>query len=519
MWALYALCLVFLLESAAAGAPRWLRLSWSATDETDTSMTVAWTDVDDSGGTVEYRPSGGTVSTVAAAAFDTGSPALETTYEAVLTELLPSTAYDYRVRSGDTWSEWKTFTTPPPVGSCDHIKFIVGGDGRGGEEFYDPGYVSRHWDNIAAYIKDERPDFVVYTGDLVHRGEEDQQWEEWFSVSELLTSEIPMLPVIGNHDDGPGEGDNQWYTRMFALPHSCAGEFDAEVDPDGNGIEEIWAMVVGNVLMVALSTERVDTAVQHAFLETTLTEWESRVDWKIVFFHRPLWSSGLTGNNDGNELDADNLIGIIDDYNVDFVLTGHDHDYERFHPARGGFGGRPRMVVPLPDDGGSSGIADGPIHVVSGGLGSFTNFGMFCRVEGCFVAHGNLNYMVLDIEGKRADVVVRDLGPILTLVDATMRPDPIDQFTVYKAASICDSEPDDDAEQYEAVEPVDIADMAGDDVSVDDGALEPAGDAATEVEDIDVSTDMTIPDEQPQDMPEEEGIEPGGAGGCNCSIP
>lgn len=206
-----------------------------------------------------------------------------------------------------------------------------------------------------------------------------------------------------------------------------------------------------------------------------------------MFFHRPLWLSGLTGNNEQDKLDADNLIGITDDYDVDFVICGHDHDYERFSPSRGGYGGRPRIVNPLPDDDGNSGIADGPIHVVSGGVGSFTNFAMLCRVEGCFVANGHLNYMVFNIEGDRADVIVRDFGLILTIPDAYLRPDPIDQFTVYKRSSVCDTTPDETAEKYDSPEPVDVADTAVDATVAEDAAFEPAEDV-TAVDDMDADT-------------------------------
>ena len=207
---------------------------------------------------------------------------------------------------------------------------------------------------------------MVHLGGLVYDGREFMQWEEWFTVSEFLISEIPFMPVLGHEDDGPltGEnpGDNKLFNMMFALPLSGAGQLDERVDPNGDGVEDFWSLVVGNVLVVGLSTEGIDPAVQHAFLRGTLDEWGARVEWKIVVFHRPLWSSGFHGSNDGDMLDAGNLIGIIDDYSVDFVIGGHDHHYERLHPSRGGYGGLPRAIHPLPDDGGNSGVAEVEKH-------------------------------------------------------------------------------------------------------------------------------------------------------------
>jgi predicted phosphodiesterase len=498
--------------AASAATPRWLRLSWSVPDATDTTMTVAWNDDDASGGTVEYRPRGSTTSsTAAASALVTGSGLLGTTYEATLNGLSPSSSYEYRVQSGGGWSDWKVFTTAPPLGRCDPFRIVIGGDGRGGEAFWDPGFVSRHWDNIAGYIKSEMPIMMVETGDIVYNGSEDQQWEEWFGISEFFTSEVPFMAVFGNHDDGPGDGDSQWYNKMYALPRSGAGLFDAAVDPEGDGIEDYWALVIGNVLFVVLTTEGVGPDIQLAFLEAVTVEWDWRVDWKIVMFHRPLWSSGAHGSNDGDTLDAGRLIALIDDYRFDFVLTGHDHDYERFHPSTGGYGGRPRVVTPLPDDGGNSGVAGGPIHVVSGGAGSFTNPLVGCREEGCFIANGHLNYMVFDFLGDRVDVTVRDLGTILTLADATMQPNPMDVFHVFKTGSVCDITPDEGPEEVDAVE---VPDTVVDDTVVDDaadGTVDPP---------TDVPGDTAI-DGGAEDAPQEAAEEPsakGGGRGCGCSL-
>lgn len=509
-WILLPLLFVFLTGSPSWGSPRWMRLSWTVPDAADTTMTVSWNDSDLGDGAVEYRPLGGTSATTAASAVDTGVSTLEVTYEATLSGLRSSAVYEYRVQSGGDWSDWKRFDTPPVAGSCDHVRIVVGGDGNGGDEEYDPGYTSRHWDDMAGYVKDESPLLMVHSGDLVYDGREHMQWEEWFTVSEFLTAEIPFMPVPGHQDDGPltghSPGDNKLFNMMFALPLSGAGELDERVDPNGDGVEDFWSVVVGNVLLVGLSTEGIDPAVQHAFLRGTLDEWGSSVEWKMVIFHRPLWSSGFHGSNDGDMLDAGSLIGIIDDYSVDFIIGGHDHHYERLHPSSGGYGGRPRAIHPLPDDGGNSGVADGTIHVVSGGLGSLADYLTAfpgCRTDGCFVAEGHMNYMVFDIEGYRADVVVRGGGGIQAytnvFTDAALELDPLDTFTVVKADSRCGSPPDDVPEEVDVPEPTDRADIP-DSADWDGEAPPDAPDAAS-------------------DVTGEDGDEgPGADNGCSCVV-
>lgn len=489
--------------SSAFPAPRWLRVSWTITESTDTTMTVSWNDDDAGGGTVTWRESGTTTeSSTAATVSDTGDARLDYVYEATITGLLPFTFYEYSVSSGGGTSEWKPFRTAPSIGSCQPFRLAAGGDGRGGEAFWDPGFVSRHWDNIAAEILAERPLAMLYGGDIVHEGEA-EQWQEWFSISELLTESVPVMPAIGNHDDGPGEGDGQWYNKMYALPRGGAGSLDTTVDPDGDGVEDMWAIVVGNALLVTLSTEGIDVDVQHAFLDSVLTAYRSRVDWVFLQIHRPLWSSGIGhGSNEDDTLRAADLITYIDDAPVDFVLAGHDHDYERFDPMRGGYGTRPHVINPLPPPGYNDGIPDGTVHIVTGGAGSFTNLIMSCREDGCRVPSPNLHYMVLDVEPLQVTATVHDMGPILTFADAWKRPAPIDTFTIRRATSVCDDvTPDEEPETVEP--PPDV---------VTDPGTEPAPDLPEE-------TPADVPVDTPADPTE---TDPGDDGpessGCGCAL-
>jgi hypothetical protein len=56
-------------------------------------------------------------------------------------------------------------------------------------------------------------------------------------------------------------------------------------------------------------------------------------DWKIVFFHHPLYSSG---NRHGSDLRLREVLEpLFLKNNVSLVLNGHDHFYERIKPQKG----------------------------------------------------------------------------------------------------------------------------------------------------------------------------------------
>jgi 3',5'-cyclic AMP phosphodiesterase CpdA len=56
-------------------------------------------------------------------------------------------------------------------------------------------------------------------------------------------------------------------------------------------------------------------------------------DWKIVYFHHPLYSSGGTHGSDMQL--REQLEPLFLKYGVDAVFSGHEHFYERIKPQKG----------------------------------------------------------------------------------------------------------------------------------------------------------------------------------------
>ncbi len=56
-------------------------------------------------------------------------------------------------------------------------------------------------------VASEKPDFVIFTGDMVRRGYREDQWQAWLEdipgrliIDGPVPRIIPLVPVIGNHD-------------------------------------------------------------------------------------------------------------------------------------------------------------------------------------------------------------------------------------------------------------------------------------------------------------------------------
>ena len=76
--------------------------------------------------------------------------------------------------------------------------------------------------------------------------------------------------------------------------------------------------------------------LQTIWLERTLREARENndIDMIVVFMHQCAMSTSLPGN--GSDLGIrQTWLPLFDKYEVDLVLSGHEHDYERSYPVRG----------------------------------------------------------------------------------------------------------------------------------------------------------------------------------------
>jgi len=91
--------------------------------------------------------------------------------------------------------------------------------------------------------------------------------------------------------------------------------------------------------------------LQTQWLERTLAEArrDPEVDMIVVFMHQCAMSTSLPGN--GSDLGIRRAwLPLFDHYEVDLVLSGHEHDYERTYPVRGyDAGAHGTVVSPNPD--------------------------------------------------------------------------------------------------------------------------------------------------------------------------
>jgi len=222
---------------------------------------------------------------------------------AELADLSPGTTYCYTLENERAMTAPTGFRTAPDPESTEPIRFLAFGDSGGGGA-----------DQSA--LRDQMYEFpfelMIHTGDLAYEDGTIGQLEDTvFGVYNELFKNLPFFPASGNHDYNTNRGAP--FRQVFALPN-----------------EERWySYDWGRIHFVALDTEE-DYATQMAWLEQDLATTDQ--PWKIVYLHRPPYSSGEHGSDTGLRA---KLAPVLERHGVQLVLAGHDHDYERMIPQNG----------------------------------------------------------------------------------------------------------------------------------------------------------------------------------------
>ncbi|MFC1653203.1 metallophosphoesterase [Planctomycetota bacterium] len=246
-------------------------------------------------------------------------------HEIRLSSLLPDTSYAYSVSSAATMSQTYTFHTAPRIPRS--FRFAAYGDSR--------SYPDSHQAVVQAII-DSAPELVLHTGDLVGYGDQRELWgPEFFEPAQQLMGHIPLVPVWGNHEYW--SYGRSWFSSYFSLPHN----------------EQWFAFGYGNVRFIGLDTNvsfLPGSVQQRWFKAHVQSPAYRRATWRVVYLHHP----PFTASTYGDDLDViQYLVPLFEQANVDMVVAGHSHAYERYQHEGVHYivtGGGGAYLVPLAED-------------------------------------------------------------------------------------------------------------------------------------------------------------------------
>jgi predicted phosphodiesterase len=181
------------------------------------------------------------------------------------------------------------------------VRFLVIGDtGTGDDAQYTTGK------QLALYRQKFPFTFAIMLGDNIYGGERPQDFDKKFikPYKPLLDANVQFYAALGNHDD-----PNQRFYKPFNM-----------------GGKRYQTFKKGNVRFYVLDSNYMDPD-QLKWLEKELAV--SGSDWKIPYFHHPLYTTAARGP----EIELRTILEpLFIKYGVDVVMSGHEHIYERIKP-------------------------------------------------------------------------------------------------------------------------------------------------------------------------------------------
>src|ERR687890_1435948 len=160
-------------------------------------------------------------------------------------------------------------------------------------------------------ILDKVPEIVLGLGDYSY----DDSADCWFDVVNPIDDRMKIQ--IGNHDHRE-VGKLPKYMNHFGLT------------------EQYYSFDYRNIHFLALSTEipfDVNSA-QYKFVNNDVSKAGSNpnIDWIIVYYHRPMYT--IPSTHSAISSLRSTYHPLFEQYGVDLVLQGHNHNYQRTYPIK-----------------------------------------------------------------------------------------------------------------------------------------------------------------------------------------
>lgn len=267
--------------------------------------------------------------------------------KATVTGLTPNTQYSYSVSDEQgNWSSVYTITTlptdkvsfaafgDPQIGAFDDSKGNAKSNATGGHKSVNDDKTG--WGNMLKLVTQNKDlNFLFSMGDQINdydyltqpSGSPDGQWyqyRDFFNPDSSINyiQDMPLAVFSGNHDHQMGE----YYGFHYNQPNI------SKLGATRYGNDGDYWFNAGPVLFMVLNANNYATAGHDQFMSEAIKA-NPNVKWKVAVWHQSAYSEA--NHNTKNEIDDPVLTirntwtKMMDKYNVDVVLQGHDHYYTR----------------------------------------------------------------------------------------------------------------------------------------------------------------------------------------------
>ena len=260
----------------------------------------------------------------------------DTTYtlypcKVTITGLAENTSYKYQYYVNGAWSDTYDYKTQ----STDSFSIMYVGDpqigastnqlGDQNKEYYamNDSYNWYHTLNNAV-SKFPNLSFIMSAGDQINQSGSlskeadalEQQIEYAGFLNPSVLRSLPVATTIGNHDSGSVN-----YSNHFNYPNK-----QSSGDRTAAGTD--YYFTYGNTLFISIDTNNYNVSTHENVIKEA-TEKNPDAKWRVLMFHQDIYGSGYDHSDSDGIVLRTQLTPVIDKYDIDAVLQGHDHTYSR----------------------------------------------------------------------------------------------------------------------------------------------------------------------------------------------
>lgn len=249
-----------------------------------------------------------------------------TKYSATIQNLDENADYYYRVgdKEHGYWSDAIPFTTGAETDDADTFSFINVNDSQGMVESDYDVYL-----NTLAQAHQTFPDaaFTVHGGDFVDDGANEDYWTWALDDENNVAQGMAMTPAAGNHE---AKSDVEGITDANPI----ISHFNLANVPESQDLSTgvYYSFEYKNATFVVLNTNDLGadggiSQAQYDWAYQTLSTADT--EWKIVLLHKSPYSNGPHQTDEDVVAIRGQMDALAASCDVDVVLSGHDHVYNR----------------------------------------------------------------------------------------------------------------------------------------------------------------------------------------------
>ena len=256
--------------------------------------------------------------------------------KASVNDLKENTTYYYQVFQNGKYQDAQKYSTK----SFKNYSFLYVGDPQigassgqtstEGDAMKDNNYAARNdsynWNNVLNNAVKQNPNlsFVASAGDQVNNNNNEKQYAGYLGADALRS--LPVATTIGNHDSGSAQ-----YEMHYNNPNAfdTSGYRNTAKYTEGKTAAGTdYYYTYGNTLFIVLDTNNYNCATHENVMRKAIKE-NPNVKWKVVMFHQDIYGSGYDHSDSDGMVLRTQLTPLMDKYDIDVVLQGHDHTYSR----------------------------------------------------------------------------------------------------------------------------------------------------------------------------------------------